>query len=94
MPNPINFSFSNVKEGVEISGESLLMRLDLQKVSISLGSACSAGMIAESHVLKSIGRHATEAKAGVRITLGRSTNKEDLEVSLAKIVKAIHALKK
>ncbi|HIQ56583.1 TPA: cysteine desulfurase [Candidatus Gracilibacteria bacterium] len=92
--NNINFSFSNSEKNIEISGESLLMRLDLQRVSISLGSACSAGMVAESHVLRAIGRTKIEAKTGVRITFGRSTNKEDLEIALAKIVKAVHALKK
>jgi len=92
--NNINFSFSNSEKNIFMSGESLLMRLDLQGVSISLGSACSAGMVASSHVLKAIGRTDVEAKTGVRITLGRGVEKEELERALEKIVKAVCALKK
>ena len=92
--NNINFSFSNSEKNIFISGESLLMRLDLQGVSISLGSACSAGMVAKSHVLTAIGRTNVEAKTGVRITFGRNTKKEELEVALGEIVKAVCALKK
>ncbi len=92
--NNINFSFSHTEKGVNISGESLLMRLDLQGVSISLGSACSAGMVSESHVLRAIGRTSQEAKTGVRITFGRGTTRLGLEEALQKIVKAVHVLKK
>ncbi len=92
--NNIHFSFSNTKKNIEISGESLLMRLDLQGVSVSLGSACSAGMVAPSYVLTAIGRTEQEARTGLRITFGRFTTQEELENALGKIVDAVYALKK
>ena len=92
--NNINFSFSNSEKNIKISGESLLMRLDIQNVAISLGSACSAGMVAPSHVLLAIGKTKEEARTGVRITFGMSTDMQELEIALSKIIKAVHTLKK
>jgi len=84
--NNIHFSLP------DIDGESLLMRLDLEGVSISLGSACSAGMMAPSHVLTAIGCTEEEAQSGLRITFGRQTSEEILINGLQKIVDAVKVL--
>lgn len=84
--NNIHFSLP------DIDGESLLMRLDLEGVSISLGSACSAGMIVSSHVLESIGCTEEESQSGVRLTFGRKTTEEILMKGLEKIVEVVKDL--
>lgn len=84
----INFSLP------QIDGESLLMRLDLEGISVSLGSACSAGMMESSHVLLALGRTENEAKNALRLTFGKSTTEENLKNALEKIVKVIHFLAK
>ena len=84
--NNIHFSLP------EIDGESLLMRLDLEGVSLSLGSACSAGMMAPSHVLTAIGRNEEEAQTGVRLTFGRDTTEEILLQGLEKIAEMTKVL--
>lgn len=84
----INFSLP------KIDGESLLMRLDLDGISVSLGSACSAGMMEASHVLLALGRDENEAKNALRITFGKNITEENLKPALKKIVDCIHQLEK
>lgn len=86
-PININFSFS------DIDGESMLMRLGLEGVAVSLGSACSAGMMNPSHVITALGRSESEAKSSLRITLGRSTTQKSLREALEKIKEVIQTLR-
>ncbi|MCH8014597.1 MAG: cysteine desulfurase, partial [Candidatus Dadabacteria bacterium] len=71
--NTLNLSF----EGVE--GESLSMNLDIEGVAVSTGSACSEGTVDPSHVLSAMGLSKGEAASSVRISLGRFTEKEEID---------------
>jgi len=69
-----------------LSAQTLLMSLDLEGVSVSSGSACSSGKVRESHVLAAMGAPEKEA---LRVSLGWSSRKEDVEqfgMVLAKVV--------
>ena len=56
---------------------ALLAGLDLEGICASSGSACSAGSIAPSHVIRALGMGEALAKSLVRFSLGRdSTEKE------------------
>ncbi|MCZ6865086.1 MAG: cysteine desulfurase family protein [Candidatus Dadabacteria bacterium] len=70
--NTLNLSI----EGVE--GESLSMNLDIEGVAVSTGSACSEGTVDPSHVLSAMGLSKGEAASSVRISLGRFTEKEEI----------------
>lgn len=72
LPNNVNFSF----EGIE--GETLLLLLDAKDICASAASACSAGSGEPSHVLSAIGRSNELASGTLRMTLGRSTTKEEI----------------
>ncbi|MCH7517643.1 MAG: cysteine desulfurase [Candidatus Dadabacteria bacterium] len=71
--NTLNLSI----EGVE--GESLSMNLDIEGVAVSTGSACSEGTVDPSHVLSAMGLSKGEAASSVRISLGRFTEKEEID---------------
>ncbi len=71
--NTLNLSI----EGVE--GESLSMNLDIEGVAVSTGSACSEGTVDPSHVLSAMGLSKREAASSVRISLGRFTEKEEID---------------
>ncbi len=62
-----------------LDGETTVIALDLAGVSVSTGSACSSGKVAPSHVLAAMGLEAGEAKSALRVTLGWSTTREDVE---------------
>ena len=70
--NNVNFSFKYV------SGESLLINLDMNGVAAASGSACASGTIESSHVLKAIGLSSDLAESSLRLTLGENNGIEDI----------------
>lgn len=59
-----------------VDGEDLLMGLDAAGVYVSAGSACAAGTLEPSHVLLAMGLSHREAKASIRLSLGRGVTDE------------------
>lgn len=71
--------------------ERLMMALDEKGYMVAVGSACSASSDEPSHVLRAIGLSDEEARASLRITMGRDTTEEMLNgfvETLARLVKA------
>jgi cysteine desulfurase len=62
-----------------VSGEALLVLLDLAGVAASLGSACAAGSPEPSHVLRAMGRSEAQARSGLRLSLGWATSVDDID---------------
>jgi cysteine desulfurase len=60
------------------SGETLLMRLDLDGVAVSSGSACSSGTVSPSPALLALGLAPAEARSVVRFSLSRETTEADV----------------
>lgn len=69
----LNFSF----EG--INGTSLALRLDMEGICVSTGSACSSGFDERSHVLTSIGLSDKEADSSIRVSIGKNNTIEEAE---------------
>jgi cysteine desulfurase len=59
-------------------GKVLVTRLDLEGLEVSAGSACASGSLEASHVLLALGLDEREARAGLRITIGRDTTLNDV----------------
>lgn len=68
---------------VDVSGESLLMNLDIRGFSVGTGAACSSGNPEPSPVLLAIGLSRDQAQSSLRISLGKDTTKAEVE-SLAR----------
>jgi cysteine desulfurase len=62
-----------------IEGESMLLSLDLEGVSVSSGSACAAKTLEPSHVLLAMGLKHEEAHGSLMFTLGRQNTVEDVD---------------
>jgi cysteine desulfurase len=62
---------------------SLLAGLDLEGICASSGSACSAGSLEPSHVLRAMGVPREEANSLVRFSLGRDTTMEEVDHAMA-----------
>tara|TARA_Y100001968_G_scaffold261179_1_gene248975 strand:- start:154 stop:1302 length:1149 start_codon:yes stop_codon:yes gene_type:complete len=60
-------------------------------ISCSSGSACSNGK--PSHVLMSIGRSLKEADASLRLSLGRDTTSNDINIAVELIAKVVRELR-
>ena len=70
-------------------GDSLLMLLDARGVECSTGSACSAGVAQPSHVLLAMGAGAAEARGALRLSLGHSSTRDDVDAALEAIGPAV-----
>jgi cysteine desulfurase len=73
-------------------GGVLVALLDGAGLALSSGSACSAKSRTPSQVLLAMGRSEDEAVEGLRISLGRFSNDEDLEKLLAELPKAVRQM--
>jgi cysteine desulfurase len=60
------------------SGEALLIRLDLEGVAASVGSACSSGTLAPSPALLALGLSRDDARGVVRFSLSRDTTDAEI----------------
>lgn len=73
LPNTLNLSFPG------ISSELFLIRLDLEGVAASSGSACASGAREPSHVLKAMGLGPDRILSALRLSLGWTTTKEEVD---------------
>lgn len=67
----------------DVVGETAVIALDLAGVAVATGSACTSGKVAPSHVLAAMGVSAQKSRAALRISLGWSTTKADIDIFLA-----------
>jgi cysteine desulfurase len=80
-----------VIEGVE--SEALLMLLDGCGVAASAGSACASGALEASHVLLAMGYSEREAMSALRLTLGHSSTRTDVDEALAAVPECVARLR-
>jgi cysteine desulfurase len=88
LPNTSAILFSG------LSGEALLIRLDLEGVAVSVGSACSSGTLAPSPAILSLGIPAAEAKSVVRFSLSRLTSDEEIDRVLEVVPRVVAEARK
>jgi cysteine desulfurase len=65
-----------------VDGEAVLHELDARGITVSTGSACSAGQQGPSHVLIAMGLRPEEAHASVRFSLGEDNDEEEVRRAL------------
>ncbi len=87
LANNANFSFEYVE------GESILMRLDMQGIRVSSGSACSSGSLEPSYVMLSIGVPIEIAHGTIRFSFGKSNTMEQTQYVVDQLVSIIDNLR-
>jgi cysteine desulfurase len=75
-PNITSISFPS--SAYTIDGEALLYSLDLEGLAVSSGSACTAGSIEPSHVMRALGHDTSTAAATLRVSFGAQTKDEEI----------------
>ena len=73
LPGVVNATFPGTES------DALLLLLDTEGISASAGSACSAGVPRPSHVLVALGLSETDADASLRISIGTTNTKEEID---------------
>jgi len=76
LPNNVNISFSYV------DGGSMLLKLDMEGIACSTGSACTSSNLEPSHVLSAIGLPLELAHGSLRFSLGRQTTEDNIRYVL------------
>lgn len=74
LPNTVHFSFLDAGH----PGEDMILKLDMEGVCVSSGSACSSGVNLPSHVILALGRNKQLASNSIRISLGTETTLSDI----------------
>jgi len=73
----------------KVDGEALLLGLDAEGIDASAGSACAAGTFEPSHVLTHMGLTREQAKASVRLSLGRGVTQDMIVPTVERFAKVI-----
>lgn len=83
LPNHASFVIRDAE------GEAIAVRLDLDGLCCSTGSACASGSTDASHVLTAMGFPYEEARGALRLSLGRTTTADEIDRAVALVPAAI-----
>jgi cysteine desulfurase len=83
LPNTSNFALPG------LAAETALIALDLDGIALSSGAACSSGKVRSSHVLAAMGVEENLARSGLRVSLGPSNDKDDIEAALGALLRLV-----
>ena len=79
LPGNINITLKNTKP------QTMVQYLDMFDICVSSGSACAAGSINPSHVLRAIGRSEEDSLSMLRLSLNHENTKEECDYVVEKI---------
>ena len=83
LPNNLSVAFAG------LPSDALLMRLDLDGIAASAGSACAAGSLEPSHVTAALGLDEERRLGVIRFSLGRQTSAEEIDEVLRRLPRAV-----
>lgn len=83
LPNNIHITLPGA------DNERLINELDERGIMVAAGSACSASNAEPSHALRAMGIKDEDIRASLRITMGKSTGKKDLDYLLETLQKIL-----
>ncbi|MEI6645882.1 MAG: cysteine desulfurase NifS [bacterium] len=87
LPNTSNMSFEYIE------GESILMHLSDLGICASTGSACAAGSLEPSHVIRAMGVPFTAVHGSIRFSLSRYSTEAEVDTVLTETPKIILKLR-
>ncbi len=87
LPNTANLAI----EGAD--SEALLMLLDQKGVCCSAGSACTAGALEPSHVLRAMGFSTERARASLRFSFGRFNTEQEVSSAIGILETAVEKVR-
>ena len=87
LPNTLSFAAPG------FDAQVLLMRLDLDGVAVSAGSACAAGRVKPSFVLSAMGVPDALAISTIRVSLGWTTEQDDIDAFAESFARAINTVR-
>ncbi|WP_295148034.1 cysteine desulfurase family protein [uncultured Peptoniphilus sp.] len=87
LPGNINITLKNTKP------QTMVQYLDMFDIFVSSGSACAAGSINPSHVLRAIGRSEEDSLSMLRLSLNHENTREECDYVVEKIKQGMKKFK-
>ena len=87
LPGNINITLKDTKP------QTMVQYLDMYDICVSSGSACAAGSINPSHVLRTIGRSEEDSLSMLRISLNHNNTREECDYVVEKISQGMKKFK-
>lgn len=87
-PHILNVSFPGVNR------DTLLIRLDMEGIAASAGSACTAGSLEPSHVLQAMGVSPERLSSAIRFSFGYGNTLQEIRAAGEKIIRIVKELQK
>ncbi len=75
-----------------LRGESLVVAMDQQGISLSSGSACKTGSPDPTHVLLAMGKSAEQAHCAVRLSLSAATTEADVDETVVAVERVLREM--
>jgi cysteine desulfurase len=76
-----------------VESEHVLVRLDLEGIAVSAGSACTSGALEPSHVIAALGLPEAWMRGVIRFSLGRETTEFEIDRVVEALARAIGDLR-
>jgi cysteine desulfurase len=76
-----------------VTSDQLLMRLDVDGIAVSAGSACASGAIEPSHVIAALGLPEPWMRGVIRVSLGRTTSQAQIDRTAEVLERAVADLR-
>jgi cysteine desulfurase len=87
LPNLVSISIKYIE------GESIVLMLDDENITVSTRSACATGSLRASHVLLSIGRSHEDAQGTLVVTFGHDNTEADVDRFLSALKNVVETLR-
>ncbi|MEO7664016.1 MAG: cysteine desulfurase family protein [Candidatus Limnocylindrales bacterium] len=73
----------------DVEGAAIVVKLDLEGVAASVGSACTTGSPEPSHVLAAMGYPDEEARGSLRISFGHATTDAEIDEAVGVVPRVV-----
>ena len=77
---------------VGVEAETLVLFLDLKRIAISTGSACTSGSIDPSHVLMALGLNEEQAMSSIRISISEENSVDEMDYIVSSIKEFLNSV--
>ena len=75
----------------DVDGASVIVKLDLEGIGASVGSACTTGSAEPSHVLTAMGYPDEEARGALRFSFGHATTDREVDEAVNVVPRVVSA---
>lgn len=87
LPHIVSVTFTG------IDGESLMTKLDMNGIAVSMGSACSSNSLKVSHVISAIGLKTEDARSTIRFSFSYTNTFDEIDKAISIIKQSVDELR-